>query len=313
MSYLAILAGLALLFGGGEAMLRGAVGVARRFHLSDVFVGVAIVGFATSAPELFVSVDAALTGRPAIALGNVIGSNTANILLILAAGAVICAIPCRSSAILGDAAMMTLGVVAVAVICFVGGLGRTAGAVLLSALVVYLIYRFFQSRRMQASALDGDLPPTEGASTLALIGLLAGGLAALAIGAELLIYGAVMIAEAAGLSDRVISISLIALGTSLPELATAIVAAVRRQADVAVGNVLGSCVFNVFGILGVTAMLAPIHVAPAEFGPDAGIMALAAAIVLGLAFFAREVSRLAGASMIALYAAYIAALSSGLV
>lgn len=309
MSYLAIIAGLALLFGGGEAMLRGAVGVARKFHLSEVFVGVAIVGFATSAPELFVSVDAALVGRPGIALGNIIGSNTANLLLILAAGAVIRSVICRTEAIVGDAAMMTFGVVAVALICFVGGAGRVTGALLTAALVVYLIYRFKQSRSKPPEG--EELPATDGLPTLALVGLLAGGLFALGLGAECLVYGAVSIAEAAGISERVISISLVALGTSLPELATAIVAAMRRQSDVAVGNVLGSCVFNVFGILGVTALVAPIAVEPAEFGPDAGVMALAGAIVLALAFFTGRVSRIAGACMIALYAAYIALLYAG--
>lgn len=306
MSYLAIAAGLALLFGGGEAMLRGAVGVARRFHLSEVFVGIAIVGCATSAPELFVSVDAALADKPAIAMGNVIGSNTANILLILGAGAVIRRIFCRPDAIRGDAAMLTLSIVVVSVICIVGGVGRIAGGALVLALAIYLVLAFRQSRGVVP---DGDaLPDTAKIPVLALIGLLVGGLGALALGAEFLVYGAVRIAEAAGLSERVISISLVALGTSLPELATAIVAAVRRQSDVAIGNVLGSCVFNVFGILGVTAIVAPIAITPSEFGPDAAVMALASAMVLGLAFMIHQISRIAGAAMIALYAGYIALL-----
>lgn len=312
MSYLALIAGLALLFAGGEAMLRGAVGVALRFRLSEVFVGVAIVGFATSAPELFVSVDAALAGRPSIALGNVIGSNTANLLLILGAGAIIRAIPCQPSAIRGDAFMLTLGAVVLAVVCILGGVGRIAGMVLFAGLVAYLVSSFLKGRNR------GDTDPNlaEAASaaklpigTLAL--LLVGGLAALGVGAELLIYGAVTIAEAANISDRVISITMIAVGTSLPELATGIVAALRGQSDVAIGNVLGSCVFNVFGILGVTAIIAPIIVTPAEFGPDAGITAAATVLVLGLAFFWKRVSHAAGYFMVSLYVGYTALLFMG--
>lgn len=312
MSYLALLAGFVLLFLGGEAMLRGAVGVARRFGLSEIFVGIAVVGCATSAPELFVSVDAALLGRPGIALGNVIGSNTANLLLILGAGAVIRRIHCRPSALRRDAAMMTLGVVAVTAVVLAGGVARVGGAVLVFALAAYLLLAFRHERAVYASIGQADAAATADVPTgWKLLLLLVVGLAGLAVGAELLVHGAVDIAETMGLSERVISISLVAVGTSLPELATSIVAALRRQSDVAIGNVLGSCVFNVFGILGVTAAVAPIHIAAAEFGPDVGVMALASALVLALALMNGGVSRIAGAAMLSLYAIYIACLYLG--
>lgn len=312
MSYLALIAGLALLFCGGEAMLRGAVGVALRFRLSEVFVGVAVVGFATSAPELFVSVDAALAGRPSIALGNVIGSNTANLLLILGAAAIIRALPCKPGAILSDGFMLTLGTVVLAGVCLMSGVGRIAGLVLILGLAAYLVQSFMKGRKNGQS--DPGLAEAASAATLpiwTLIALLVGGLTALGFGAELLIYGAVTIAEAANISDRVISITMIALGTSLPELATGIVAAIRGQTDLAVGNVLGSCVFNVFGILGVTAVIAPIVVTPTEFGPDTAVTAAATVIVLGLAFLLRRVSRTAGVCMVGLYAAYTCLLFTG--
>lgn len=313
MSYLALLAGFVLLFFGGEAMLRGAVGVARRFGISEVFVGVAIVGCATSMPELFVSLDAAILGRPSIALGNVIGSNTANLLLILGAGAAIRRIRCRPSALRRDAAMMTLGVVAAAVLVLTGGVDRIAGAILLLALGLYLCLAFRNERAVHA-AVGHDAAPGQhdgDVSGWKSVGLVGGGLLALAVGAELLIDGGVQIAEAAGLSERVISISLLAVGTSLPELATAVVAAVRGQSDLAIGNVFGSCVFNIFGILGVTAAAAPMRIDPAEFGPDVGVMGLATGVALLLAMINRGVSRIGGAAMLTLYGLYIVWLYTG--
>ncbi len=311
MSYLALLAGFVLLIGGGEAMLRGAVGVARRFGLSEIFVGIAIVGFATSAPELFVSVDAALAGRPAIAVGNVVGSNTANLLLILGAGAAIRAIYCPIESIRRDALMLIFGVVVLGAIVLNGGADRAAGAAMLAALAAYLAFAFVKDRRKQQLRLDDILQTEDDAgpqSVYLLGGLVVLGIAALAAGAELLIFGAVQIAETAGLSERVISISLVAIGTSLPELATGLVAAMRRQSDVAIGNVLGSCVFNVFAILGVTALAAPIEISPAEFGVDAAVSAFASAAIIGLAIFASRISRLAGVGLLVIYFAYMAAL-----
>lgn len=316
MSYLALLAGLALLFGGGEAMLRGAVGVARRFGLSEVFVGIAIVGFATSAPELFVSVDAALAGKPQIAFANVVGSNTANLLLILGVGAALSPILCDPRALTRDAAMLTLAVAAAAAISVGGGAGRQTGALLLLALALYLFLAFRHERAAIRATRSAPAPTTEAPETPtlsvpALAGLVILGVLALAAGAEALVWGAVNIAQAAGLSERVIGITLVALGTSLPELATAIVAATRNQSDVAIGNVLGSCVFNVFGILGATAVIAPIAVDPAEFGEDVAVTAFASALVLLLAIVARGLNRPAGAALTVLYAGYIAYVFTG--
>ncbi len=326
MSYLALLAGLALLFGGGEAMLRGAVGVARRFGLSEVFVGIAIVGCATSAPELFVTVDAALAGQPDIAFGNVVGSNTANLLLILGVGAAIRSFVCHPGALRADAAMLTLAALTVGAIYFTAGVSRPMGALMALALVAYLLLAFQRERAIgratraaatsapepvetSADGTNGPTPPPP--AVAALIGLVLAGLAALALGAEFLVYGAVQIAEAAGVSERVISLSLVALGTSLPELATSIVAATRGQSDVAIGNVFGSCVFNVFGILGVTALVAPIAINPTEFAGDIAVMALASALVLALALLNRGVSRPAGVLLAILYFAYMAMLYLG--
>jgi cation:H+ antiporter len=310
MSYLAVLAGLALLFGGGDAMLRGAVGVARRFHLSDIFVGIAIVGFATSAPELFVSVDAALANRPGIALGNVIGSNTANLLLILGTGAIIRKITAAPDAIRRDGIMAILAMLATACIVFAGGIDRLGGGLLFIALLIYLTQAFITARKTGAALADLDPPPKPMALHW-LLAFLLGGLLALGIGAELLIHGAVQIAEAAGLSDRAISVSLVAIGTSLPELATTIVAAKRNQSDVAIGNVLGSCVFNVFGILGLTALIMPMSFPSDGFLIDVGVMSITAVGVLALTLSGRGIGQAMGLTMLTIYLAYMASLYIG--
>ncbi len=312
MDYIALLAGLGLLFVGGEAMLRGAVGVARRYHLSDVFVGVAVVGFGTSAPEMFVSVDAALSHQPNIALGNVIGSNTANLLLILGTGALIRTIRTRARDVRNDALMMTLGMALLAAIVIGGELSRLIGGALLLGMAWYMTASFRIARRKPEN-LDPALAEFTAPRMRMpiLIGLIVGGLVGLAAGSELLIYGAVNIAEAIGVSDRVIGVSIVAVGTSLPELATTIVAARRGQSDVAIGNILGSCVFNVFAILGVTAIVAPFAIATSAFMIDIAVMGLASCVALGLALTAIPIGRLAGIVLLTMYAAYMAFLFLG--
>ena len=312
MDYIALLAGLGLLFDGGEAMLRGAVGVARRYHLSDVFVGVAVVGFGTSAPEMFVSVDAALSHQPNIALGNVIGSNTANLLLILGTGALIRTIRTRARDVRNDALMMTLGMALLAAIVIGGELSRLIGGALLLGMAWYMTASFRIARRKPEN-LDPALAEFTAPRMRMpiLIGLIVGGLVGLAAGSELLIYGAVNIAEAIGVSDRVIGVSIVAVDTSLPELATTIVAARRGQSDVAIGNILGSCVFNVFAILGVTAIVAPFAIATSAFMIDIAVMGLASCVALGLALTAIPIGRLAGIVLLTMYAAYMAFLFLG--
>ncbi len=314
MTYLAVVVGLALLYFGGEAMLKGAVATARRFHLSEIFVGVAIVGFATSAPELFVSVDAGLSGRPEIAVGNVVGSNTANLLLILGVGAMIRPIVADREVVSRDASMMVVAMLAACAFVAVGGGGRLAGAVMFLALVAYIVDGF---RTARAAGKPPEPPPdaddTQLRSPIWIGLMLAGGVGALAIGAEALLWGAVGIAEAAGLSDRAIGVSLVALGTSLPELATGIVAARRGASDVAIGNVLGSCVFNVFGILGLTALAAPIHLPNGGFLIDIAVMAFAGALILGLGLYRCAIGRRIGFGMTLAYVAYVALLYAGMI
>ena len=307
MTVLALIFGAALLLGGAEAMIRGAVAVAQRAGLSNLFVGVVIVGFATSAPEMFVSIDAALHGFSDIAVGNVIGSNIANILLVLGAGAAISALPCTGSAIRRDTAMMAVATICLSIACILGGYTRLAGGIMVAVLIAYIIWTFIEVKRTGADNSDLDELGVLSSGPLwraVVIGV--AGLVALLIGAEMMVNAAVGIAQGLGVSDRVIAVSMVAVGTSLPELATVVIAARRGHADMAVGNVLGSCVFNVFGVLGLSALAAPLLINPADYMTDVAVATFAGAALLAMILFRGMVNRSTGILMLGSYLAYIA-------
>lgn len=304
-----VVAGLALLFVGGEGLVRGSVAVAERLGVSKLLIGLVIVGFGTSTPELLVSVDAALSGAPEIALGNVVGSNTANVLLIVGISALILPIAgwdrtaVREALIATVAALVLVGLVQGAVI------GRAEGIAMLVVLAGYLVASYWLERRdrdarmfeHETEAFE-DIPVTQG--WLAPL-FVVGGIAALVYGADLLVQGAVSIARTYGWSDAVIGLSLVAVGTSLPELATAIVAAARRQCDVVLGNVIGSNIFNIFAILGATVVIQPIAVSDRFREFDTQIMLGASMLLLVLLFATTRISRLWGVFMLACYAGYM--------
>lgn len=309
---LQIVGGLILLFVGGEALVRGSVAIAERFGISKLLIGLTIVGFGTSAPELLVSVDAALSGAPEIAIGNVVGSNVANVLLILGIAAIVVPIVGWRRTAVRDA--MVAALVALAMYGLVHGetIGRTEGIVLLTVLGVYLFASYWLERRDNGGTTfveeteefeDLRLPNPWLSAALVVIGL-----GALVLGARLLVQGAVSVAVALGVSDAVIGLSIVAVGTSFPELATAVVAAYRRHLDVVLGNVIGSNIFNVLAILGLTAVIQPIAVADrfAEFDVLV-VLGVSAGLVLML-FIGRPIGRLIGLGMVLLYAAYLAAL-----
>lgn len=302
--------GIALLLGGGEALVRGAVALARRVGLSPLVIGLTVVGFGTSAPELVVSVHAALSGSPGIALGNVVGSNVANILLIIGVSAVLYPLAVHRNALKRDG-MVMLAATAVFILLALGGtIDAPRGAAMLALLALYLGWSLWSDRRdtaaaglhqAEAAALDPALPLTGWTIAVAL----AAGLAGLVAGASLAVDGATGIARAAGVPDSVIGLTLVAVGTSLPELATAIVAARRGQADVCVGNVLGSNIFNLLGIGGAAALAAPLPMPPAMLAFDLWVMAAASLLVLAFMGTGQRVVRAEGVALLALYAAYV--------
>lgn len=309
-----ICAGLLLLFLGGEGLVRGVVAIAERVGISKLIIGLVIVGFGTSMPELLVSLNAALDGTPEIALGNVVGSNIANVLLIVGVAAIITPIVGWERTAVREALVAAL--VSFGAFALVQGnvITRVEGMVMLVVLAAYLFASYWlekrnrEARMFQQEADDFEDIPLKRA-WLAPV-LVIGGVVALVFGADMLVAGAVSVARAFGVSDAVIGLSLVAIGTSLPELATGIVAAIRRHADVVLGNVIGSNIFNVMAILGVTVLIQPIDVAARFATIDAPLMLGAALFLLLLLFAAKRIGRGWGLAMLTVYIGYMVLLFS---
>ena len=308
--YLSAVAGLVLLFGGGELLVRGALMLSRRLGLSPLLIGMTVVAWCTSAPELVVSLGAAIEGRPDIAVGNVVASNIFNILGGLGAAAAITPILMDPRALRRDTAAMLASAGALALIATTGEIARVPAAALLVALAVYVTasYRLETRRPSLPSASLHEHESAEievTGSTLSGIGYLLGGLAALVIGSRFLIVGASEIARTFGVSEAVIGLSLVAVGTSLPELATSVIAALRRHPDVAVGNVVGSNIFNILGILGITALVRPTGIAEQIVLMDIWVMVGASLVLAATLLCRRRIGRLGGGFLLLCYALYL--------
>ncbi len=306
-TYLAATLGLVLLFCGGEGLVRGAVAVARRLGLSPLLIGVTVVAAGTSAPELLVSVSAALQGNADIAIGNVVGSNIFNVLVVLGVSALIAPIVVRPAEVRRDTLVMVGAMLTLAVVSLSGLITRPIGLFLILAVAGYTYY-CYRTELQEKPARSAELhegEELEGLDSLWL-GILhiALGLGALGLGSDLLITGATGIARAFGVPETVIGLTLVAAGTSLPELATSVVAAFRGHSDVAVGNVLGSNIFNALAIIGTTAMVRPIGVAESIARLDVWVMTAAALVLVPLLAWRGRIGRPAGAALTVAYAAY---------
>ncbi len=307
---LAIGSGFLLLVLGGGALVRGAVSVAERLGLSKLLIGLVLVGFGTSMPELATSVNAALAGSPRIAIGNVVGSNIANTLLILGLTATIFPIACDPKAFKRDGPALIVATLAFAVVGFSGTVGRLSGILFLTALLVYVAHTYRAEHR-QADA-SAQLHAAE--STLAepgprplWLGLLffVAGTGIVVAGADLLVDGAVELARGFGISETIIGLTLVAVGTSLPELAASSVAAFRRHTDIAFGNIVGSNLFNILGILGVTAVITPLPVPPGVLSFDLWVLLAVTALLIVFAMTRWVLSRLEGLVFMAGYLGYL--------
>ena len=311
MTYFLIIAGFALLLFGGESVVRGSVALAQRLGISPLIVGLTIVGFGTSLPEMVVSVNAALVGSPGLAVGNVVGSNIANILLILGVAAVIAPIAVSPGAVKRD----LLGMSAVTLVYV--GLGMSGqivfwqGALMLISLMSYIGFTVWHDNKSndevaelhrEEAAEMGTIP----LRTVSIAGIIIVGLFAVVIGAEWLVTGATTMATEFGVPEEVIGLTVVAIGTSLPELATSIVAAYRGHSDVCVGNVLGSNLFNLFGITGVTAMFTPLPFSDKIVSFDLWILLAATALIIPFMLSGRRISRLEGSILLVLYVGFIA-------
>ncbi|WP_245815679.1 calcium/sodium antiporter [Luteimonas chenhongjianii] len=302
-----LLAGFALLVGGADLLVRGAARLAAASGLSPLVIGLTVVAVGTSAPELATSIGAALSGSPDIALGNVIGSNIANVLLILGLTALIAPLTVSQQLVRMDVPIM-LGVsLLVFGLSLDGDLGRGEGIGLLALALAYVgLLLWLAKRQPHADAgTQGDtVAPVWWRDALYVLA----GLALLVLGARWLVGGAVRIAELLGVSEMVIGLTVVAVGTSLPELATSILATVRGQRDMAVGNIVGSCIFNLLLVLGATAALSPtdISVGPAVLRFDLPVMTAVALACLPIFFTGFRVRRWEGALFVAYYVAYTA-------
>ncbi|MFV0293821.1 MAG: calcium/sodium antiporter [Paracoccus sp. (in: a-proteobacteria)] len=296
-----ILAGLGLLVLGGDYLVRGSVALALRLGIAPAIIGLTVLAFGTSAPELIVSIAAAIGGQPGIALGNVVGSNIANILLILGATAIIAPVLSNDNELKVSWGYAVAASVLLILLCLTGSLAWWHGTILLCGLTVTLTTQIRSARTGHGHTPElGHGPASPGQ----IIFWLVIGMTALPIGAQLLVNGASSIARTFGISETVIGLTLVAIGTSLPELSTSVASALRGQVDMALGNVIGSNLFNILAIMGITAFFGPIPVPDEMLRFDLWFM-LACTLIVGPFLFRHiPIGRLMGAALLAVYATY---------
>ena len=308
--YIQIVAGLVLLTAGGEFIVRGAVGLALLLGVSKVIVGLTIVAAGTSAPEFVVSLNAALKDTADIAMGNVVGSNIANILLILGAVALLKPVAAGRVTVVRDGGTMLLGTVLFIGVCMFGIVDRWAGALMLAVLAAiwYFTYKHDKNQPSEASSLHedevdevGDVPTGWTKPIIATVI----GIVALMFGAEWLVDGGVAVAREFGVSEAVIGLTLVAFGTSLPELAASLVAAFRGHSDVALGNVFGSNLLNLLVIIGGVSLISPIPVPEQILNSDLWIMLAVTLALLIVAYAWRKIGRVTGAAFVIAYLVYV--------
>lgn len=258
MEYVYLIAGFFILLLGGKYLVKAGVALANRFNISSLVIGLTIVSFSTSAPELFVSFVAGVKNYPEVAIGNVIGSNIANIALVLAITALIFPIPVKSSSVRIDAPFMILVSALLWILMLNGILGRIEGLIMVILLGLYTVGLIHFSRKNRKDKAEKSAAGSMSLWKIILLLVLANG--GLAFGSDLLVTNASIIAGNLGISERVIAITVVAFGTSLPELATSVIAAFKKEMDISIGNIIGSNIFNILSVLGITSMVKPIPV-----------------------------------------------------
>ena len=309
-SWLQLTLGLVLLLGSGEFLVRGAVGVARALGVSPLFIGLTLVGFGTSAPELVASLIAASRGAPGIAVGNVVGSNSANVLLILGVTAMISAVPVSRQAFHRDAVALAAASLVALLVALVGRLDAWGGIVMIGTLVAYITVTYRaekKSHSAEAVIHEGESAlhtPRPAGIWMPLL-VAAASLGGVILGARLLVDSAIVIARDFGIDETVIGLTVVAVGTSLPELAVSVIAAFRGQGALAVGNIVGSNIYNILFILGMTALVRPIPVPPQIARVDIWVMLLVTSALLVYMVRGRTMGRGIGALFLASYAVYV--------
>jgi cation:H+ antiporter len=286
--------GLVLLLIGGELLVRGAVASAKALGVSPLLIGLTLVGFGTSTPELVTSVTAALNGSPGLAVGNVVGSNIANILFILGLSAIIYPMAVNPKGFKRDAIMVTAAAVACLGVVLYGRMGMLLGFAFIASLIVYIVFVYLQEKRApDEAALVAEHRAEDargGSANMALsIAMAVVGIVITIFGARFLVSGSIDLAKGLGVSDTIIGLTIVAVGTSMPELVTSVMAAIRKHADVAYGNIIGSNIFNVLFILGATSIITPIDMPKQIASFDIWVMLAATGL---LVYFARTGAKL---------------------
>lgn len=305
-----LIGGLVTLLICGDLLVRGAVALAVKFGVPSLIVGLTVVAFGTSAPELMVSVGAVLNGTPGLAIGNIVGSNVANVLLVLGLPALVYPIACNQPSLPRNTLTMLAVTVLFVIICLGGVLSVLQGLLLFTLLIIFLTYSGYHATRWPEEEHVDDPENIDGVSglpksPLAIAGFILIGVVGLPAGAHYFVEGGTEIARFFGVSDAAIGLSVIALGTSAPELATTIMAALRKQPDLAIGNVLGSNIFNLLCIMGITPMIADIPIPHAFIYFDLWVMLIAAMAIVPFAMAGRTITRRAGMFFLAAYVAYM--------
>ncbi|MBC5623522.1 calcium/sodium antiporter [Butyricimonas hominis] len=298
---LLVVASLAVLYFGADFLVKGSSSLAVRLGISPLVVGLTVVAFGTSAPELLVSVQSALDGTPGIAVGNVMGSNIFNICVILGISAMIYPLRVNPRLIRFDMPVMLLATVLFVVIFRNGVFARWAGILFFAGICAYMVYCIYKAKRGEVAETDEEIRPTK--SWVLDIVFMVAGLGLLVWGSGLLVDNAVVIAKTLGWSEAVIGLTIVAAGTSMPELATSVVAAVKGRTDIAIGNVVGSNIFNLLAVLGLTATIAPVETNQINW-LDMGVMVGSSLLLLPFMRTGFRIGRGEGIVLFAIYAAY---------
>lgn len=310
---LLILFGLALLAGGGELLVRGATALAQLAGLTPAVIGLTVVAMGTSLPELVVSIIAAIDNQPDLTVGNVLGSNIFNTALILGVTAMVVPLPVRWGVVRLEWPFMFVASIIALLLARDGTMDRLEGGGFVIALVLFIAYTVHLARRevanaeaaaLEESVAEHTLPPRWRQAAVAAAAV-AGGVVLLVIGGRQLVDGSVQIARGLGVSERVIGLTIVAAGTSAPELATSLVAAWRRHTDVAVANIIGSNIFNILGILGLSALVTPLPISAAMIASDFWWMLATALLILPLMYTRRRIERWEGALLAGVYGVYL--------
>lgn len=302
-----IIGGFLLLIAGGEVVVKGAVGLAKRLGISSVVIGLTVVAFGTSAPEMVISIQSVMSDHPDIAIGNVVGSNIANILLVVGATTLVLPIATHRSMARRDGSVMMFATIMLALFCIGGVVGLWEAALLAVVITIYTAYTVYDAKRSTSRAVVEGFEEESGVSLPLYLSvtMCVAGIGLLAIGSDIMINGAVELAKRYGWSEAVIGATIIAVGGSSPELITSLVAAFRRHADIGLANVVGSNIFNATAVMGVAGVIAPIPVNQQFLAVDIRVM-LVVTVLFFIAMLTRKhIGRVEGVLMLAAYAGYI--------